>query len=68
MRSSAQLSPGDYENLARVAQGQDPLLDDACATRLVAAGLIVKMQATAVSRASLQLTAAGLALIRSSDQ
>jgi hypothetical protein len=66
--TSAKLSPKDYENLARVAQGQGALLDDACAARLMAAGLILKMDASEVAAASLQLTSAGLALIRSSDQ
>ncbi len=67
MTTSANLSAKDYENLARVAQGQ-ALLDDACAARLMAAGLILKMDASEVASASLQLTSAGLALIRSSDQ
>ena len=68
MTTSATLSPKDYENLARVAQGQAALLDDACADRLMAAGLILRMDASKVAAASLQLTSAGLALIRSSDQ
>lgn len=68
MSTSTTLSPHDYENLTRVAQGQATLLDAACAKRLIAAGLILRMDASAVAAASWQLTPAGLALIRSSDQ
>jgi hypothetical protein len=68
MSTSTILSRHDYENLSRVAQGQAALLDDACAERVLAAGLIVRMDASEVAAASLQLTPAGLALIRSSDQ
>ncbi len=68
MSTSTTLSPHDYENLTRVAQGQAALLDDACAERLIAAGLVLQMDASEVAPASLQLTPAGLALIRSSDQ
>ncbi len=62
------LSAEDLENLARVAQGQSLLLTASCAQRLLAAGLVFKMAASEVAAESLQLTAEGLALMRSSDQ
>ncbi|MFS8136873.1 MAG: hypothetical protein ACMG50_01980 [Thermomonas sp.] len=68
MRTAPDLSPKDYENLALVAQGQATLLAPADAERLIIAGLVLQMPATAVSAASLQLTSTGLAHIRSSDQ
>lgn len=68
MPTSAKLHSGDYENLALVAQGQSFLLDAASAQRLLAAGLVLRMEAFDVVPASLQLTPAGLALIHSSDQ
>ncbi|HEY8682641.1 MAG TPA: hypothetical protein VIM06_05675 [Rhodanobacter sp.] len=68
MPTSAKLSAKDYENLAWVAQGQAFLLQAACAERLIAAGLVLRMDASEVAAASLQLTSEGLALIRSSDQ
>ena len=68
MSTSSDLSPEDYENLALVAQGQSSRLTESCAARLIAAGLVLEMPASQVSEASLQLTSAGLALIRSSDQ
>lgn len=68
MPSATELGPKDYENLAWVAQGQAFRLTDGCTQRLIAAGLVLRMDATEVSAASLQLTSAGLALIRSSDQ
>jgi hypothetical protein len=68
MPASSKLSAKDYENLALVAQGQSSLLSASCAERLIAAGLVLQMEASEVSEASLQLTSAGLALIRSSDQ
>jgi hypothetical protein len=68
MVTPANLGPKDYENLSRVAQGQFALLDEACAQRLIDAGLVLRMPASEVAGASLQLTAAGLSLIRSSDQ
>jgi hypothetical protein len=68
MPASTPLDFDDYQNLAKVAQGQSSLLDAACARRLLAAGLVCRMEETAVAPASLQLTPAGLALIHSSDQ
>ncbi|HEY0198747.1 MAG TPA: hypothetical protein VGC19_09430 [Rhodanobacter sp.] len=68
MPTPVNLSAKDYENLARVAQGQSSLLSESCARQLIDAGLVLEMEASEVSRASLQLTSAGLALIRSSDQ
>jgi hypothetical protein len=68
MSAHVPLDSGDYQNLAKVAQGQSSLLDAACAERLLAAGLVWRMEETEVAPASLQLTPAGLALIRSSDQ
>ncbi|MEP6899152.1 MAG: hypothetical protein ABI870_11525 [Rhodanobacter sp.] len=68
MPSPANLGPDDYENLAWVAQGQFSRVREACAHRLIVAGLVMKMDASEVNGASLQLTAEGLALIRSSDQ
>ena len=68
MPSATNLSRHDHANLARVAQGQATLVDDAGADRLIAAGLIVWMKTGEVAAASLQLTPTGLALIRSSDQ
>jgi hypothetical protein len=62
------LSPKDYADLALVAQGQPSQLTESCAQRLLAAGLVVEMAASEVNGKSLQLTAEGLALIRSSDQ
>jgi hypothetical protein len=66
--SRSNLDSKDYENLALVAQGQSSRLTESGAERLIAAGLVLEMEASEVSEASLQLTAAGLALIRSSDQ
>lgn len=63
-----ELSAKDYENLALVAQGQSRQLNESCAQRLLAAGLVMEMAASEVGDESLQLTAEGLALIRSSDQ
>ena len=68
MPMPTQPGPRDYENLARVAQGQAATVDKAAAERLIAAGLVLQMEASEVAPASLQLTPAGLALIRSSDQ
>ena len=68
MHTSLPLRPRDYDNLARVAQGQAALLDAADVERLSAAGLILRIPASDVAPASWQLTPAGLALIRSSDQ
>jgi hypothetical protein len=61
-------SAEDYENLARVAQGQSSLLSKSSVEQLRQAGLVVTVAASEVGGASLQLTAKGLALIRSSDQ
>jgi hypothetical protein len=68
MHSTAKFDLADYENLARVAEGRGSVLDDACAERLIAAGLVLRMDVTRDGCESLQLTAGGLALIRSSDQ
>jgi len=68
MSASTPLDSGDYQNLAKVAQGQSSLLDPACAARLLAAGLVWWMDETEVAPGSFQLTPAGLALIHSSDQ
>ncbi|EIL91286.1 hypothetical protein [Rhodanobacter spathiphylli] len=68
MSLSSKLGPRDHENLARVAQGQAAMVDEAGVERLIAAGLVLHMAASEVAPASFQLTPAGLALIRSSDQ
>jgi hypothetical protein len=68
MPAGAPLDFDDYQNLAKVAQGQSFLLEPACAARLLAAGLVWWMEETEVAPASFQLTPAGLALIHSSDQ
>ncbi|WP_350016067.1 hypothetical protein ABNK63_14825 [Rhodanobacter sp. IGA1.0] len=68
MPTSTKLDPRDYENLARVAQGLSAAVDELGAERLIAAGLVLHVVASEVAPASLQLSPAGLALIRSSDQ
>jgi hypothetical protein len=66
--SAPELNAQDYANLALVAQGQSAQLNDDCKERLLAAGLVMRIAASEAGDASLQLSAAGLALIRSSDQ
>lgn len=68
MLTSTKLDPRDYENLTRVAQGQAATVDEFGVERLITAGLVLRMAASEIAAASLQLTPAGLALIRSSDQ
>lgn len=68
MPDPAKLDPRDYKNLALMAQGQAGMVAEAGVARLLAADLVLWVPATDVAAASLQLTPAGLALIRSSDQ
>jgi hypothetical protein len=64
---STKRDPRDCENLARAARGQAATVDEAGVECLIAAGLVLHMAAGEVASASLQLSPAGLALLRSSD-
>lgn len=68
MVSSRQLDANELEALARIAQGMGSTVSHHVASRLFDAGLVTRMDCVAASHARLELTSAGLAVIRSSDQ
>ena len=63
-----ELSLTDLECLAWVAEGRASQVPDAIAARLVARGLVQKPERSIAGAAPLELTPAGLAHVRSSDQ
>ncbi len=68
MISCSNLDPKDLECLGWVAVGRPDLVSEASLERLHSAGLVRKPDRIAESAVPLELTPAGLALIRSSDQ
>lgn len=68
MSASTQLEKHEIAGLERVAEGLASSVAESVAGRLLALGLVQKMQSHAGRTAMLQLTTAGLSLIRSSDQ
>jgi hypothetical protein len=58
----------DLAHLARVAEGQGVTVPEAAAARLTQAGLVRRPERVCEGAPVLELTAAGLALVRSSDQ
>jgi len=65
---AAKLDPQDLECLAWVAEGMASLVSEASAGRLLMAGLVRQAESTSDGHLNLELTSAGLAVIRSSDQ
>jgi hypothetical protein len=63
-----ELGPQDLERLAWVAEGMTSLVPELCADRLLAAGFVRKADPAIEGSVNLELTPAGLAFIRSSDQ
>jgi hypothetical protein len=63
-----ELSLTDLECLAWVAEGRASLVPDPVAMRLLQQGLVRKPQRHPEAAAALELTPAGLAHVRSSDQ
>jgi hypothetical protein len=68
MVSAKQLDSNELDALTRIAQGMGSTVANHVASRLLTVGLITRMDCVAVSHARLELTSAGLAVIRSSDQ
>lgn len=68
MSASMQLEKHEVAGLERVAEGCAASVAESVAGRLLALGLVQKMQSHIGHAAVLQLTSAGLSLIRSSDQ
>ncbi len=68
MMSRTKLDTKDLECLGWVAVGRPDLVTEATLERLCRAGLVRKPERMAESAVPLELTPAGLALIRSSDQ
>ena len=65
---AAKLDPQDLECLAWVAEGMASLVSEASAGRLLMAGLVRQAESIIDGHLNLELTSAGLAVIRSSDQ
>jgi hypothetical protein len=65
---ATKLDPLDLECLAWVAEGMASLVPEASAGRLLMAGLVRQTDSTIEGHLALELTSAGLAFIRSSDQ
>jgi hypothetical protein len=65
---SVQLEKHEVAGLERVAEGRASSIAEPVAGRLLALGLVQRMESHVGHAAMLQLTAAGLSLIRSSDQ
>jgi hypothetical protein len=63
-----ELSLTDLEGLAWVAEGRASRVSDTVAARLIEYGLIRKPERPVAGAAALELTPAGLAHVRSSDQ
>lgn len=68
MSASVRLEKHEVAGLERVAEGCASSVAESVAGRLLALGLVQTMQSHAGHSAMLQLTSAGLSLIRSSDQ
>ncbi|MFC4527241.1 hypothetical protein ISN76_11090 [Dyella halodurans] len=68
MTSFTNLDSRDLECLGWVAVGRPDLVSEASLERLRSAGLVRQPERIAESAVPLELTPAGLALIRSSDQ
>lgn len=68
MLSSTNMDPNDIECLSWVAVGRSELVPEAVVERLLVAGLVFRIAPIAGGPLALELTRAGLALIRSSDQ
>jgi hypothetical protein len=68
MVSARQLDAHELDALARIAQGMGATVSNHVASRLLTVGLVTHMECVAASHARLELTSAGLAAIRSSDQ
>ena len=68
MMSSANVDHKDLECLGWVAVGRSDLVSAASLERLRSAGLVREPERITASTLALELTPAGLALIRSSDQ
>lgn len=68
MSASVQLEKHEVMGLERVAEGCASSVAESVTGRLLALGLVQQMQSYAGHAAKLQLTSAGLSLIRSSDQ
>lgn len=58
----------DLAHLARVAEGQGAAVPEAAVARLMLAGLVRRPEHVCEGAPVLELTPAGLALVRSSDQ
>jgi hypothetical protein len=58
----------DLAHLARVAEGQGATVPEAAVARLLLAGLVRRPERVCQGAPTLELTRAGLALVRSSDQ
>jgi hypothetical protein len=68
MLSGTNLDPKDLECLGWVAVGRPDLVSEATAERLRGAGLVRTPERVVDGAVALELTPAGLAMIRSSDQ
>jgi hypothetical protein len=68
VKPSEQLDRHDLASLERVAEGRSATVPASMADRLLALGLVQKAVSRLDDAARLQLTAAGLSLIHSSDQ
>jgi hypothetical protein len=62
------LHPEDLDHLARVAEGRSVDVPEAAVARLMLAGLVRRPACAGRDAPTLELTPAGLARIRSSDQ
>lgn len=62
------LDPEDLAHLARVAEGRGGSLPEAAVARLMQAGLVRRPEHLCEGAPVLELTPAGLARVRSSDQ
>ena len=58
----------DLEHLARVAEGRGDALPERAIARLMLAGLVRRPEQVCAGGPALELTPAGLARVRSSDQ
>ena len=65
---SDELDLDDLAHLARVAEGRGASLSEESAARLMLAGLVRRPERLSEGAPPLELTPAGLAMVRSSDQ
>ncbi|MEI7037856.1 hypothetical protein [Fulvimonas yonginensis] len=68
MMDERELDLEDLHHLARVAEGRGGALPEAAVARLMRAGLVRRPERLCEGAPSLELTPAGLARVRSSDQ